>query len=79
MKKRFLSIGLAAISALSLAFSACSIGNGGKNQTEKKAPDYSFSTLQYEFYGYSSLIDGWNIDGEAFDVEEDYLSVKRIK
>ncbi len=41
--------------------------------------DYSASTKQFDFYGYSALINGWNIDGVDYDSGEDYLSVKRIK
>lgn len=70
MKKKFLTILLSAVSLASVAFSGCS---------QKVAPDYSDSTLQYDFYGYSSLIDGWNIDGVSYDTDEDYLSLERIK
>ena len=42
-------------------------------------PDYSASNKQFEFYAYSALIDGWNIDGVDYHSGEDYLSVKRIK
>ena len=73
MKKRLIAMCLAVVSACSLAFSGC----GEKKIPE--GPDYSASTLQYDFYGYSACIDGWNIDGVAYDVEEDYLSVERIK
>ena len=70
MKKKFLAIALSALSLVSLAFSGCN---------QKKAPDYSDSSLQYDFYGYSALIDGWNIDGVKYSSGEDYLSVDRIK
>ncbi|MCQ2399797.1 MAG: hypothetical protein MJ072_04760, partial [Clostridia bacterium] len=33
----------------------------------------------FDFYGYSACINGWNIDGKDYNVDEDYLSVKRIK
>ena len=42
-------------------------------------PDYSASNKQFDFYGYSALINGWNIDGVDYHSGEDYLSVKRIK
>lgn len=44
-----------------------------------KAPDYSSSNKQFDFYGYSACIDGWNIDGVDYHSGEDYLSVERIK
>ena len=79
MKKRFLSVCLAIISSLSVTFSGCSLIENKGDGTPPPAPDYSSSTLQYDFYGYSSCIDGWNIDGVAYDTDEDYLSVERIK
>ena len=75
MKKRFIAMCLTVVSVCSLAFSGCDKGTA----QIPEAPDYSASTLQYDFYGYSACIDGWNIDGVAYDVEEDYLSVERIK
>lgn len=81
MKKRFLSICLAMISALSLALSSC----GDKNKDElglngKTAPDYSESNLQYEFYGYSSASNGeWTIDGVKYSAGEDFRTVERIR
>lgn len=48
----------------------------------KKVPanlDYSSSDKKFDFYGYSALIDGWNIDGVDYHSGEDYLSVERIK
>lgn len=75
MKKRFIAMCLAVVSAFGLALSGC-----GKKETKiPDGPNYSASTKQFDFYGYSALIDGWNIDGVAYDVEEDYLSVERIK
>ena len=71
MKKKLVAMGLAVISACSLAFGGC-----GKMPD---APDYSDSNLQYDFYGYSACIDGWNIDGVAYDTDEDYLSLERIR
>lgn len=73
MKKRLIAICLAAVSL-------CSLALGGCGDTKiPDGPDYSASTLQYDFYGYSACIDGWNIDGVAYDSDEDYLSVERIK
>ena len=76
MKKKLIAMCLAVVSVCSLAFGGC----GKKKETTiPDAPDYSESTLQYDFYGYSACIDGWNIDGVAYDSDEDYLSVDRIK
>ena len=72
MKKKFLTFLLSAVSLFSVAFSGCG--------PQGNAPDYSSSTKQFDFYGYSACIDGWNIDGVPYDNEnEDYLSVERIK
>ncbi|MBQ8429367.1 MAG: hypothetical protein IJX30_04665 [Clostridia bacterium] len=76
MKKRFLSIIMATVSATAMLFSGCSGENGGKIPP---APDYSASTLQFDFYGYSSAIDGWNIDGVSYSSGLDYKTVERIK
>lgn len=75
MKKRVIATCLAIVSAFSLLFGGC----GKKEAKIPEGPDYSASTKQFDFYGYSALIDGWNIDGVGYDVEEDYLSVERIK
>ena len=77
MKKRFLAVLMAALSTMTIALSGCEMVD--KIMPIKDGPNYSDSKLQFDFYGYSSLIDGWNIDGVSFDVEEDYLSVDRIK
>ena len=80
MKKRFLSICLAMISTLSLAFSGCSILGSGGNTVQKDAPDYSDSTLQYDFYGYSASSDGtWYIDRVKYTAGEDFRTVDRVK
>ena len=50
-----------------------------KKRTPPVPPDYSASNKQFDFYGYSALIDGWNIDGVDYHSGEDYLSVERIK
>lgn len=50
-----------------------------KKRTAPVPPDYSASTKQFDFYGYSACIDGWNIDGVDYHSGEDYLSVERIK
>ena len=78
MKKRFLSMFMALLSTATIALSS---GCDALSKFEKipEGPDYSDSSLQFDFYGYSSLIDGWNIDGTSYDVDEDYLSVDRIK
>lgn len=66
---------MAVISALTL-FGGC--GDDLASAT-KRAPDYSSSTLQFDFYGYSAAIDGWNIDGVAYESGNDYKTVERIK
>lgn len=78
MKKRLVSLALAMISTLSVVFSGCSFIEGITGNS-KEAPDYSSSTLQYNFYGYSAAIDGWNIDGVSYSSGNDYKSVERIK
>ncbi len=81
MKKRFLSIALAMISTLALAFSGCN-GKGGDelDLNGKKVPDYSDSTLQFDFYGYSAASNGeWTIDGVKYSAGQDFRTVERIK
>ena len=77
MKKRFLSICLAIMSTMTVALSGCDILE--KFEKTPPAPDYSDSTLQYDFYGYSAAIDGWNIDGVSYTSGNDYKTVERIK
>ena len=86
MKKRVLSVCLAMISTLSLAFSGCAILGGQSQGSDdlqlngKVAPDYSDSILQYDFYGYSSASNGeWTIDGVKYSAGEDFRTVERIK
>ncbi len=69
MKKKILALGMAAISAATL-FGGC---------VNKKAPDYSSSNLQYNFYAYSAAIDGWNIDGVSYESGNDNKTVEKIK
>ena len=76
MKKKFLPIILAVVSVAATLFGSCGGEQGGKIPP---APDYSASTLQYNFYGYSSAIDGWNIDGISYSSGNDYKTVERIK
>ena len=75
MKKKIISMILAAISVFSTAL----IGSCG----EKNPPafnDYKNSTLQFDFYGYSSTSDGrYNWDGTWTDVGEDFRTVERVK
>lgn len=81
MKKRILSIFLAVMSLCTVSFSGCSVVDSIKEKFEKTppAPDYSDSTLQFDFYGYSAAIDGWNIDGVSYSSGNDYKTVERIK
>ncbi|MBE5739859.1 MAG: hypothetical protein E7349_03265 [Clostridiales bacterium] len=73
MKKKFLAILLSMISVVSVSFGGC-----GKEEAE--APDYSDSTLQYDFYGYSAASDGtWYIDNVKYTAGEDFRTVERIK
>ena len=77
MKKRVIAACLAIVSAFSFCFGGCA-----QPTTEVQipdGPDYSASTKQFDFYGYSALIDGWNIDGVQYTPKEDYLTVERIK
>ena len=54
MKKKLTAICLAVVSVCSIAFGSC----GKEESAIPAAPDYSASTLQYDFYGYSACIDG---------------------
>ena len=75
MKKKFLSIFLSLLSVISLALSGCS-----QKTLEKKAPDYSSSQLQFDFYGYSSASNGkWSIDGIEYDAGQDFRTVERVR
>ncbi len=72
MKKKLLSIVLAIVSIVSVALSGCSI--------EKIEPDYSGSTLQFAFSGYSSASNGeWSIDGVSYSAGEDFRTVERVR
>ena len=71
MKNKLIGVFLTIVSALCFTLSGC--------KKAPEAPDYSGSTLQYDFYGYSALIDSWNIDGISYYPDEDYLTVERIK
>ena len=82
MKKRFLSIALAMVSTLALAFSGCALTNGGDDLdlNGKVVPDYSDSTLQFDFYGYSAASNGeWTIDGVKYSAGQDFRTMERIK
>ena len=72
MKKKLLSMVMAIVSVVSVAFSGCGM--------EESAPDYSDSTLQFDFYGYSSASNGeWSIDGVSYSAGEDFRTVDRIR
>ena len=71
MKNRLIGLFLTIISAFCFMLGGC--------KKEPDAPDYSGPNLQYDFYGYSALIDSWNIDGISYYPDEDYLTVERIK
>lgn len=70
---------LAAVTALSLG--ACAEGEDtNKKPVNPNAPDYSDSTLQMDFYGYSPPTDGtYNLDGQTFTTGEDYRTPERYK
>lgn len=84
MNKKILAILTATVSALTI-FSGCGGKTGGANGDKisesviNRAPNYSSSNLQFDFYGYSAAIDGWNIDGISYSSGNDYKSVERIK
>lgn len=45
-----------------------------------KAPDYSCSKKQFDFYAYGAPNAGlWRVDGETFSVGEDFRTVERFK
>ncbi len=47
---------------------------------DKTPPDYSNSTLQFDFYGYSSPTDGtWTEDGVTMSAGEDFRTVERFR
>lgn len=75
MKKKILSILMALVSVVSVGLCGCS----EKETAIPDAPDYSDSNLQFEFYGYSSLIDSWTIDNEKYYPDEDYLTLERMQ
>ncbi len=80
MKKKILSIMMAILSTVSLGLCGCQQTGEQSSQVEiPPAPDYSDSTLQFDFYGYSAAIDGWNIDGIDYSSGLDYKTVERIK
>ncbi len=55
-------------------------GVGCKKEEGKTAPDYSASTLQFDFYGYSSPTDGtWTEDGITMSAGQDFRTVERFK
>ena len=70
---------LAAATALSLG--ACAEGEEtNKKPVNPNAPDYSDSTLQMDFYGYSPPTDGtYTLDGQTFTTGEDYRTPERYK
>ena len=70
---------LAAATALSLG--ACAEGEDtNKKPINPNAPDYSDSTLQMDFYGYSPPTDGtYTLDGQTFTTGEDYRTPERYK
>lgn len=73
--RRFLVVMLTLVAGLSCI--GCTEGNA---QTNPNAPDYSDSTLQMDFYGYSPPTDGtYNLDGETFTTGEDYRTAARYE
>lgn len=77
MKKRFLSICLAIMSTLTVTLGGCDFMK--KPEELPEGPSYADSKLQFDFYGYSAAIDGWNIDGVPYTSGNDYKTVERIK
>ncbi len=75
--KRKLQRGIVCALAGLLALSVVGCGDKGK---EKSAPDYSASTLQFDFYGYSGPTNGtWTENGVTLSTGEDYRTVERLK
>ncbi len=65
---------MAAVSVVSAALCGCGEDKVPKNN------DYANSTLQFDFYGYSSASDGrYNWDGTWHDVGEDFRTAERVK
>ncbi len=87
MKKKILALLMAGVSTLAVLSGCADTGNNETSESSDsisesviaKAPDYSDSGLQFDFYGYSSAINGWNIDGISYTTGEDYKSVERIQ
>ena len=75
LARRFLVVMLTMVAGLS-----CIGCTEGSAQTNTNAPDYSDSTLQMDFYGYSPPTDGtYNLDGETFTTGEDYRTAARYE
>ncbi len=56
------------------------LGGVGCKEKEKQAPDYSASTLQFDFYGYTGPTDGtWTENGVKLSAGEDFRTVERLK
>ncbi len=55
-------------------------GVGCKKEDEKKAPDYSASTKQFDFYAYTGPTNGeWYEDGVTLSAGQDFRTVGRFK
>lgn len=84
MKKQRLSLlstlGAVIISACSVFGTGCAQNGIGADKKLSQAPDYSaYSELKFESFGYSGLHNGiWSLDGEYFDVGEDFRSYERF-
>ncbi len=59
---------------------ACLCTTSACKPTLRNAPDYSNSTLQFEFYAYRGPTDGtWREDGKEYTSGEDFRTVERYK
>lgn len=75
MKKRFLAFIMATISVFSMMLSGCD-----SSTPSRAEPDYSNSTLQFDFYGYSAYSDGtWKVKGVQHSAGEDFRTVEKVK
>ncbi len=78
MNKKFKRIAVGLLAGM-LALSSVSMV-GCDDEDGKTPPDYSKSTLQFEFYGYSSPTDGtWIENGVEMSAGQDFRTVERFR
>lgn len=75
MKKKWIAWIMTVVSIISTAL--CGVACSGEAKPE---PDYSASTLQYDFYGYSAYSDGtWKVNGIQYNAGTDFRTVEKVK